>query len=306
MDQPVKKWSVYFQNPEFLERTRMFLIQKDLHPVVRKWCGVKSGMRILDVGCGTGYFTRLLVQGEEDVTAVGIDLEEPYIEYAKKIAEEQALPIEFVRGDAHELPFEDESFDLVTSHTFFTSVPDPEKAMAEMQRVIRPGGIISSVTTMGFMPSAIATGDWPEDAAWHREYEAEYSRFTKLYYQLNPIKAYLGGLKPSAVPGFFARSGLKQVGVYPIGKAFSLSNAAFSHEEKLRYIELFQASEEKKLDVFMGLPEMRAQVTDEEAERFRSLIRAKCEWHRSNLDENAIWEWQGDSNLLVTGIWPGK
>ena len=51
-----KKWSVYFQTPEYLEQTRKFLILPEYEPLVRNWCGVRDGMRILDVGCGTGYF----------------------------------------------------------------------------------------------------------------------------------------------------------------------------------------------------------------------------------------------------------
>ena len=45
------KWSVYFQNPEYLEQTRMFLIQPELKPLIRRWCHVGNGTRILDVGC---------------------------------------------------------------------------------------------------------------------------------------------------------------------------------------------------------------------------------------------------------------
>ena len=80
------QWSVYFQNPEFLEYTRLFLIQPELKPLVRAWCGIRDGMKILDVGCGTGYFTRLLAEGGENVAITGLDLEEPFIAYAKDIS----------------------------------------------------------------------------------------------------------------------------------------------------------------------------------------------------------------------------
>ena len=301
MEQTSPKWSVYFQNPEFLERTRMFLIPKEMAPVVRQWCGVREGIRLLDVGCGTGYFTRLLTQGSTAVTAVGLDLEEPFIEYAKAEAAEQKLPIKFVVGDALNLPFEDASFDLVASHTFLTSVPDPERAFAEMKRVLKPGGTIASVTPMGFLPSAMSQGSWPEDFAWYKEFEASYLKFYRIYNKLDPARSHQSGLAPASVPRFFVKQGMKQICVYPLGKVFSLSNAAISNEEKLRYLALYQSSEEKKLDAFMGLPEMRELVSEEEAEHFRGLIREKCAWHRAHLNENEIWEWQGDSNLLVTG-----
>ena len=182
MEKEIKKWSVYFQNPEFLERTRMFLIQKELYPLVRNWCGVKDNVRLLDVGCGTGYFTRLLVSGDENVSAVGIDMEEPFIEYAREKAEELGLPAEFIIGDALALPFEDNTFDIVTSHTFLTSVPDPEKAMSEMKRVVKPGGIISSVTAMNFMPACNTEGEYPEECTWVEDLKKEYMKIYTKYF----------------------------------------------------------------------------------------------------------------------------
>lgn len=299
-----KEWSVYFQNPEYLERTRMTMLPAEMHPLVRSWCGVRDGSRILDVGCGSGFFTRLLASGPEQVWATGIDLEVPCIEYARDAAARRGLDIEFLVGDALDLPFEDESFDIVASHTFLTIIPDPQRAMSQMLRVLRPGGVVVSVTPMSFLPAVMTTGRWPEDCAWHKEFEAALDRFYKLYLKLDPLKTRTRGLKPSQLPAFFADNALREVSAYPLGRCFSLSNAAMSDEDKLAYLDLYQESEERKLDAFMRLPEMREQVTTEEAERFRGLIRQKCAWHRDHLDENAIWEWQGGVNLLVMGIKP--
>ncbi len=298
----IKKWSVYFQNPEFLERTRMFMIQKDLYPLVRKWCGVKAGVRLLDVGCGTGYFTGLLVSGDEDVSAVGIDMEEPFIEYARKKASDLGLPAEFIVGDALSLPFEDNTFDIVTSHTFFTSIPDPEKAMSEMKRVVKPGGIISSVTAMNFMPACITDGEYPEDCTWAKDFKRQYLKIYTKYLLSDPLENRTKGVKCADVPRFFTKQGLKDVSLYPLGKVFSLSNAAISDEDKLRYIDLYFASETKKLDAYMELDDEKMDITKEEADAFRSLLDRKCTWLREHLHDNNAWEWQGGANLLVTGI----
>ena len=301
MEKKEKKWSVYFQNPDFLEKSRMLLIPEDMKPLVRKWCGLKDGMRILDVGCGTGFFTRLMVEGDEKVTAVGVDLEEPFIDYAKKIATVRQLPIDFITGDAFNLPFEADSFDIVTSHTFFTNIPDPERAMAEMKRVVRPGGKIVSVTPMSYASSAIVTGDWPEECTWIKEFQTLYYQFYHIYNELDPFFSHICGVKPEEVPKFFSKQGLKNICIYPLGKVFSLSNAAISKEDRLKYIDLYQSSEEKKLDAFMLLPEMSEYTTPGRAERFRELLAAKCDWLRNNPDENSIWEWEGDSNILLVG-----
>ena len=300
MSEP-KKWSVYFQNPEYLERTRLFLIPEDIKPLVRKWCGIRDGMKILDVGCGTGYFTRLLCEGGENVTASGLDLEEPFIEYAKQKALEAGLNIRFTVGNALELPYEDNTFDLVTSHTFLTNIPDPPRAMAEMIRVCRDGGTVASVTAMSFMPSGLNAGQYPAECGWYPDYRKMAEKFWNAYFRIDPLQNRTAGIAPKDAPRLFADCGLKHICAYPVGKFFSLSNAAVPAEQKLLYIDLWQVSEEKKLDTFMALPEMAAYATQEDAETFRALIRAKSAWHRAHTDDNSVWDWQGDANLLITG-----
>ncbi len=284
----------------------MFLIQPELRPLVRKWCGVREGARILDVGCGTGYFTRLLCEGGEKVSAVGLDLEEPFIAYAREKAAREGREIEFLTGDALSLPFADASFDIVASHTFFTSVPDPAKAMAEMKRVTRPGGLIASVTAMSFPPSVLDPGKYPEECAWAQELRILENKFLQATLTLDPLNARVMGLPPAAVPRFFAEQGLRQVSAYPIGKMFCLSNAAVSPEEKREWIRLYRLSEEKKLDAFMRLEEMKTLFSAEEAARYRALVEEKCAWLSAHPEENGIWDWQGNANVLITGRTPVK
>lgn len=296
------KWSVYFQRPEFLEHSRMFLILPEYEPLVRKWCGVRDGIRILDVGCGTGYFTRILTQGGEAVSAVGLDQEEAFIRYARDAAAH--LPVEFVLGDALKLPFEDDSFDLVVSHTFFTSISDPEKAMAEMKRVLKPGGMIASITTMSFSPCVIEMGVYPETCTWYKPLQRLTVKLYTAYERLLPLKTYIPGVKPNKMPRFFADQGLSQICAYPIGKISSWSNAAIPAEQKLAWLALYYRSEADRLAEFMELPEMEAHFSEEDAARFMALLDEKCAWLEANTDENTIWDWNGGTNLLLTGILP--
>ena len=295
------KWSVYFQTPEYLEQTRKFLILPEYEPLVRKWCGVRDGIRILDVGCGTGYFTRLLTKGGESVHAVGIDIEEPFIRYAREASAD--LPIEFQMGDALALPFEDASFDLVTSHTFFTSISDPVRAMDEMKRVLKPGGMIASVTAMSFMHNAFDMGVYPEECSWARPLQSMTEKLYKAYNKLNPLQGYIPGVKPALMPRFFAEQGLKQICAYPIGRMSSWSNAAIPREQKLQWLELYYRSEADRLESFMALPEMKEYFTEADAARYHELLDEKCAWLRTHTDENEIWDWSGGANLLITGIW---
>ena len=93
---------------------------------------------ILDVGCGTGVISLLLAELEHSVT--GIDLSEGMLEKAKEKARIFNLPVEFKNGDAENLPFEDEAFDVVTNRHLLWALPNPEKAISEWKRVLKPGG----------------------------------------------------------------------------------------------------------------------------------------------------------------------
>ena len=294
------EWSVHFQNPEFMERTRFHLIQPDMEPLVRKWCKVTPESKVLDVGCGTGYFTRLLAKDGAQVT--GLDMEQPFIDFAVRQNETDRLPVSYVRGDALDLPFADGSFDIVASHTFLTVVPDPEKAISEMLRVLRPGGVLACVTPMSFFPEAVDPGTYPEECIWAAAYTLLYRQLYKAYDKVDPVMNYAGGVKPAMVPSFLAFHGLSGVCAYPLGKLFSLSNAVLTDEEKLTWIRSFEESEKKKLGVFTDVPEMQRWFSKEQSERYLDLLNEKCSWLRSNLKENTIWEWSGGANLLVTGI----
>ena len=106
-------------------------------------------MQILDVGCGTGFFTRLLAEGLSRGKVYGLDIDGEHIAAAREIGRRQGLAgrVEFIQGDALSLPFEDGAFDLVASCTFFNVVKNPRAAMGEMLRVVRMG-VVSSLDSM--------------------------------------------------------------------------------------------------------------------------------------------------------------
>ncbi len=133
-------------------------------------------------------------------------------------------------GNALALPFEDASFDLVTSRTFFTSISAPEKAMAEMKRVLKPGGTIASITAMAFMPSAADAGVYPETCTWYQPLQSMTEKLYRAYERLAPIQPYIPVVNPTLMPRFFAHQGLRRICAYPIGKISCWSNAAVPTE----------------------------------------------------------------------------
>jgi SAM-dependent methyltransferase len=96
--------------------------------------------RALEIGAGTGYFgLNLLQQGLfESLTAS--DISQGMLDRLADTAAGLELTVETVRTDAEQLPFEDESFDLVFGHAVLHHLPDLDRAAAELLRVLRPGG----------------------------------------------------------------------------------------------------------------------------------------------------------------------
>ena len=110
----------------------------------RPSAGVRAGDRILDVGCGTGYFVRMLAEiVGPDGAVVGIDASPEMIAYASSRSRSEAN-VSFKVGSAGALSFPDSSFDVVVSSlTMHHLAPaDQLPAIQEMRRVLRPGGTL--------------------------------------------------------------------------------------------------------------------------------------------------------------------
>jgi demethylmenaquinone methyltransferase/2-methoxy-6-polyprenyl-1,4-benzoquinol methylase len=106
---------------------------------------VKSGMKILDVCTGTGdiaiYFSE--IYGVK-IEIIGVDFSENMLSIAKKRSL-NFQNLQFIKGDALNLPFEDESFDVVFISFGLRNLEDIEKGILEMKRVTKPGGYFSSL-----------------------------------------------------------------------------------------------------------------------------------------------------------------
>jgi SAM-dependent methyltransferase len=103
--------------------------------------GLKHGMRVLDVACGTGNQALPAARTGADVT--GLDLAPNLLEQAKAAAQKEGLKIRFIEGNAEELPFEAGKFDVAMSMFGAMFAPRPDRVAAEFLRVCRPGGLIA-------------------------------------------------------------------------------------------------------------------------------------------------------------------
>ncbi|HSN55407.1 MAG TPA: class I SAM-dependent methyltransferase, partial [Candidatus Sulfomarinibacteraceae bacterium] len=93
--------------------------------------------RVLDIGCSTGILTRHYANFFGEV--VGVDIDDGAVEWAQ--VNRTADNIEYRVGDSLELPFADGEFDLVTCTHIYEHVPDPQRMLDEIFRVLRPGGL---------------------------------------------------------------------------------------------------------------------------------------------------------------------
>ncbi len=106
---------------------------------------LKPGLRVLDFGCGPGTISVGLAGAVYPGELHGIDIEESQIELARSAAEAGGhTNATFHVGDATSLPFEDNFFDAAHCHAVLMHVPDTQAALAEVKRVLKPGGIIGS------------------------------------------------------------------------------------------------------------------------------------------------------------------
>jgi SAM-dependent methyltransferase len=106
------------------------------------WLAVPPAKQWLDIGCGTGALSQIILDLASPLKVMGVDPSEGYIAFAR----DQVLDtrVSFIIGDAQALPFESAQFDAVVSGLALNFVPYPDLAISEMQRVVRPGGIVAA------------------------------------------------------------------------------------------------------------------------------------------------------------------
>jgi len=106
------------------------------------WVAPPHGLRWVDIGCGNGAFTELLVDRCVPTEVQGIDPSEAQLGFAR--TRHKAGIAQFQQGDAMHLPFPDRSFDAAVMALVIVFVPEPAQGVAEMKRVVKPGGTIAA------------------------------------------------------------------------------------------------------------------------------------------------------------------
>ncbi|MDC1142896.1 methyltransferase domain-containing protein [Planctomycetota bacterium] len=125
-----------------------------------------SDHRVLDLACGTGEFATLLLSEFAGVSLIGVDVEQAHLNTATAATIEFGSRAEFKHGDAFELDFPDDHFDLTVNRHMLQAVPHAEKVVDEIIRVTKPGGRIhilaEDYAMMHFWPTTLDA-----DRFWH-------------------------------------------------------------------------------------------------------------------------------------------
>jgi SAM-dependent methyltransferase len=106
------------------------------------WLAPRPGLRWIDIGCGTGAFTELIVERSAPAAVEGIDPSDAQLAFAR--ARETTRMATFRAANAMALPFADDSFDAAVMALVIFFVSDPAKGVAEMARLVAPGGTVAT------------------------------------------------------------------------------------------------------------------------------------------------------------------
>ena len=129
-----------YNSPYWLRR----YIHRQIHAQFLPY--LKLGQRVLDAGCGEGVLTCLLA--ERGVEVVGVDISVPNVESALRLAAEWGVYVTFFQVDVENLPFPDNSFDVVLSSHVLEHLPSLDKGLRELHRVTRSLALIAMPTCL--------------------------------------------------------------------------------------------------------------------------------------------------------------
>ncbi len=123
------------------------LLQKEADPafarrarIIFKSLDLRGDEKVLDAGCGRGFYVKVLKTIWPNLKIFGVDIDNRYLLQAKRIS--RGLNVKFLKSSVLHLPFRDAFFDRIIASEILEHIEDDEKAISEIYRVLKPGGLV--------------------------------------------------------------------------------------------------------------------------------------------------------------------
>ncbi len=215
------KWRDTWWNRDFLE-------------IIARRCGLQEVETLLDVGCGAGHWARALSRVlPPGAHIAGVDIEQAFLDQAEEAGAAFGLSsMDYRLAEAEKLPFADAAFDLVTCQTLLIQVQDPALVLAEMMRVLKPGGalLLAEPNNLGGYFTTLLSEprpDWPDIL-----------RLLDCYHTCVEGKKRLGfgdSALGEALPGLVTAAGFQDVAVVVNENCPSLFPPYASEQQQMRF-----------------------------------------------------------------------
>lgn len=224
---------------DYFNEDRDFWWNRDYFELLTKRWGLSKYSSLLDVGSGLCHWSKLFSDYlKQPAEIVALDYDNKWAKgnsELEKYFSVRNASIKFKQGDAENLPFKDNTFDVVTCQTVLIHLKNPLKALSEMKRVLKKGGILICAEMNNIagtlVKSTIMDNEPIEQTLDRLKYYLMYERGKKI---LGEGDNSIGDL----LPGYFAETGLKSIKVYLSDKASPMIPPYDTEEEKA-YLDTF-------------------------------------------------------------------
>ena len=230
-------WGKY-QTAEEMEINRKYEYDPEFVPLLCKWLylGPKPSSVVVDVGCGSGYFTKIIARCmREEGKVVGIDPDRKLVQEAEKICERKHISnTRFKVGNVWKIPLESNYADLVVSHVVLSNIPRQFDAILEMKRVAKIGGKVAVID------SAKGGGQYFPDGRLNELYDKFHKAFgmaiDKEWRQKLGMSSYIENFH-FRIPQLFLKAGLADISLNGHLSTFLLCDTRRSTKEMKTYLK---------------------------------------------------------------------
>ncbi len=285
-------WSKYVQGINTLYLTRKLRFDdmfKDRYKPLFA-LNEEKPLRILEIGCGPGTLAGALLRWYPNARITAVDRDSDFIAFAK----ENEKGIEFLEGDATNLPFEDNTFDVTVSNTVAEHI-DPERFYGEQYRVLKSGGVclvLSARRGITVSPSCITASEF-ENAFWERarEYDSVMEKYAVCKYPMSEAE----------LPAAMEKHHFQNVSTGYLAVSLTPDDPAIPRDMAHRMINTQRAvAVDTIMNVANTLPEL---FTDGEIEKMTDLANGKYDLRLKQYDSGEKqWDTSVSLTMVVRGV----